>query len=407
MKKIIKLILFILFLGLFLNTPSFSYGQNEADQNEEIRGINKQISDQRDRIKKMQDQQEVYKGLVRQKQNEKASLNNQLSILNNRLAKAKLDIETVAMEIERTNLEIKKINLEIIDKNQQINKQKDHLTAILRLMQKQDQNSVLEILLLNNSFAEFMNQFKHLEDINSEVGNALEKLKGYLKELENQQQLIIKKNKELTKLKSQEEDKKISLINEQTNKIFILDQTKSSETEYQKLLKQAKAEQEQASAEIVNLEKVVRAKLSKIQNKKLEFNDSGFIWPVSKNTITAFFHDPDYPFRYIFEHPGVDIRASQGSVIKAAASGYVARAKDAGLGYSYIMIVHGNGLATVYGHVSKIYVAEDEYVVQGQAIGAVGGLPGTPGAGRLTTGSHLHFEIRLNGIPVDPMNYLP
>jgi murein DD-endopeptidase MepM/ murein hydrolase activator NlpD len=71
------------------------------------------------------------------------------------------------------------------------------------------------------------------------------------------------------------------------------------------------------------------------------------------------------------------------------------------------MIVHADGLATVYGHISKPLVAEEQYVTKGQNIALSGGMPGTAGAGNLTSGPHLHFEVRLNGIPVDPLNYMP
>ncbi len=387
--------------------PNFTYGQIEAEQNEEVRQINKDIQDKKDRIKKMQDQQAVYERLIKQKQGEKASLNNQLAILENRLAKAALDIESTQIEIDRTGLEIDKVNLEIKDKDDKISSQKEHIASVVRLMQKQDDKSTLEILLLNGTLNDFVSQVKYLEDINKEIGKSLETLKQYKKDLENQQKDLNGKKRELSGLKVQLEGKKVGLATEQDNKTYLLDQTKSSEREYQRLLKLAKAEQQQAEADIVSLEKIARAKLSKISGKALEFNDAGFIWPVPRNTITAYFHDPDYPFRYIFEHPAIDYRAGQGSTLRAAASGYVAIAKNAGRGYSYIMIVHGNGLATVYGHVSKIYVQTDEYVVQGQAIGLTGGMPGTNGAGSLTTGPHLHFEVRLNGVPVDPLEYLP
>lgn len=410
MKHLVKIIILFLLIGLLFNTPSFVLGQrdNEAGViNKEIKEINSEIGDKKSQIKKMQQKQKEYSEAIENKQAEKASLNNQLAILDNRLAKSKLDIEMVEIEIDRTELEIRKTDLEIENKNNEIDQEKNHITNVLRLLYKWDYVSSLEIMLLNDTLADFLSQVKYLEDINENLEDSLQVLRKLKKQLEREREILDKQNQELVNLKEELMEKKNKLTSEKDQKVYILAQTKQSEKEYQRLLEQAKKEQEQAAAEIFSLEKLVRAKLVELQGKKLEFNDRGFIWPVLKNVITAYFHDPDYPFRYIFEHPGIDIRAAQGTALKAAASGYVARAKNAGKGYSYIMIIHGDGLSTVYGHISKIYVQEDEYVVQGQTIGLTGGLPGTLGAGRLTTGPHLHFEIRLNGIPVDPLGYMP
>lgn len=411
-KKIINLKLLIIILMIFgfifNSTAIFVYGQdNDGEINSEIKSLNSEIQSKKEKIKNIQDQQEIYSENIKQKQKDQASLNNQLSILENRVAKAELDIESAEIEMDRINLEIKKVNIEIDDKNQEIEKEKEHIGNILKIIYKNDQKNTLEIILLNDSLVDFLNQMKYLEDVNEGIRESVEQLKKYKEQLEKDKLTLNEKNKDLLDLKENLKEKILALDDEKENKIFILDQVKNSEKEYQKWLLQAKQEEENAAAEIVSLEKTVRQKIENISGKKLEFNDNGLIWPVPKNIITATFHDPEYPFRYIFEHPGIDIRANQGTNLKTAASGYVARAKDAGKGYSYIMIIHGDGLSTVYGHVSKIYVEEDEYVVQGQSIGQSGGMPGTNGAGNLTTGPHLHFEVRLNGIPVNPLEYLP
>lgn len=411
-KILFCFILLIVSMCFFICNRNFVFSQsltnnNDDTSNAEIKDISNQIEVKKDLIKKKQDQRaELQKALIT-KQSEKADLANQLAIIDNRLEKSKIDIENTQMEVDKTNLEIKKVLIEIDDKNNEIENEKNNIADTMNLMYKQDGVSSLEIILLNKSLSDFLNQVKYLENINSEIKNSLNNLFDLKSQLEKEKISSEEKNKDLDKLKNELIDNKNKVEGEQQTKIFVLDQTKSSEQEYQRLIRLAKQEQQQASNEIINMEKSMREKLAQLSKDKLGFNDSGFNWPVTKNTVTSYFHDPDYPFRRVFEHPAVDIRASQGTPIRAAVSGYVATAKNAGMGYSYIMIVHGDGLSTVYGHVSKIYVSADEYVTQGQVIGASGGLPGTPGAGSLTTGAHLHFEVRLNGIPVNPLEYLP
>ena len=122
-------------------------------------------------------------------------------------------------------------------------------------------------------------------------------------------------------------------------------------------------------------------------------------WPVTGTITSPFGYRPN-PFGGGMEfHQGLDIAAPMGTTVTAAASGTVISAGWYGGYGNYILIDHGGGMATGYGHLSQIFVSSGQQVQRGQAIGAVG----STGA---STGPHLHFEVRMNGKPVDPAAYL-
>jgi murein DD-endopeptidase MepM/ murein hydrolase activator NlpD len=99
-------------------------------------------------------------------------------------------------------------------------------------------------------------------------------------------------------------------------------------------------------------------------------------------------------------HTGLDL-ASPATKITAAADGVVAAVGQGNTGYgNYVIIVHGGGLVTLYGHLSVTMATVGETVTQGQQIGVEGSTGNS-------TGVHLHFEVRVNGTPVDPSPYLP
>lgn len=356
-------------------------------------------------IEELKKQQDVYEKNIEIKRGEIISFNNHLDILENQLAKNKVKIEVTGTKISKNQLEQKNIKLQISEKEKKIEDHKGQLAEFIRFIYREDQRSYLEVLLLNDSLAEFLDQMKYSKGLQASLQGTLDKIQLVRDVLLVQKKDLENKKTDLDKLKKDMEEKRDNLEYQEELKTSLLAQTQGAEKKFRGLLIELRREREQANADIVALEQKMRIKLAKSREK---LSGTGvFSWPIAKNKVTAYFRDPDYPFRHIFEHSGIDIRARQGSSVKAALGGYVARAKDAGMGYSYIMIIHDAGLSTVYGHISKIMVQEGTYVSQGQIIGLSGGLPGTPGAGRLSTGPHLHFEVRLNGIPVDPLGYLP
>lgn len=132
-----------------------------------------------------------------------------------------------------------------------------------------------------------------------------------------------------------------------------------------------------------------------------------FVWPV-KGPITAGFLDALYVRIFGVPHKALDIAVKQGTPVRAATDGIVHKVREGGAkGYSYVLIGHRNGYATLYGHVSAFLVSAGDIVKAGQPIALSGGTPGTNGAGYMTTGAHVHFEVLREGVNVDPMTVLP
>jgi murein DD-endopeptidase MepM/ murein hydrolase activator NlpD len=158
------------------------------------------------------------------------------------------------------------------------------------------------------------------------------------------------------------------------------------------------AEERAEAEEIDSLVAVSGELAAKIQAAQAQSTDripsaAGLIWPVNASITSPF------GWRWGRMHQGIDLGAAYGAPIAAAAAGTVIYAGWLG-GYGNLTVIdHGGGLATAYGHQSRIAVGLGQQVAQGEIIGYIGSTGHS-------TGPHLHFEVRVNGQPVDPLGYL-
>lgn len=416
-----RLVWFLPGLFVIVSTASLVHAKpNSAELEAQLDQIQSDLSDKQDKYEELQGKIDVYEENLQSKQQEKVSLNSQIETLDQDIGLTEAEIEQTKVEIESLGLEINGLEIKINATEEDIDEKQDQIGILVRDLYDFDQKTYLEIALTNSTLSEFSTRVEYTETVNHEFETALNVLEDLKRQLKQEKG-------DLTEKKVAEEDKQAELVTRQESlegevdyKENLLTEVESDEAKFQQLISDIKNEQAQYNAEISSLEKSARQTLDKLNQANASDqkpsdggqgdalpSDFDPIWPVT-GIVTTTFHDPGYIFRSYFEHDAIDIAAPYGTDLKAADSGVVAIVKyDGTPSYAYIMIVHANNFATIYGHVSQVYVEPDQVVQKGQVIAAIGGLPGTPGAGSFTTGPHVHFGVRLNGIPVDPQLYLP
>jgi len=395
----------LFFLFVILNSTFFI---SSVHAQSSVLDLNTQIQDKKRAQQELQQKINDYSNKIRTTQKKAASLVNQINILEANISKAELEIRRKEIEAQQLALETQLVEQQIQDEERRMNNMLTDISKVLREIKRYDDRKYVEIVLAENSFSEVFDQLYYTERLANHLSRKLDEIKSIRGILDNNRTTLVTKQTEAEQKKEGLAIMQDAFEQEKRVKEALFGRTKSTEAEFRNLLEELRAAASSIDSEIVTLEKTIRQKLD-IADKLA--GDTGILsWPVAPiGGLSASFHDPDYPFRYLFEHGGVDIRTPQGTPIRAPASGYVAKVFNGGLGIrpSYVMLLHGNQLSTVFMHVSSIAVVPDTYVLRGDVIAYSGGRPRTPGAGRWTTGPHLHFETRINGVPVDPMGYLP
>ncbi|MFH1047386.1 MAG: peptidoglycan DD-metalloendopeptidase family protein [Patescibacteria group bacterium] len=386
--------------------PASQVSAETSSIREQIDEINSEVQRKKTEAEGLDDRISHYKDLIASKKLEQASLEDQVSLLENQIAKTEVGIDIAEQEVSSLELQVARLDGRIVEAEHKMGYERELLSTLARkLYRQQASRSTLDILLTHGTFADFFDELYSIVSLQRKMDETLQSIKELRVALGDERRQREDKLIGVSERKKQLEEARRELDDERSFRESLLNETKASELEYRYMLAELKREQNEADSEIAYLEKILREKID--LSDRFTEQVTVLSWPVEPTRgISATFHDAEYPYRHIFEHPGIDIRAYQGTPVRVAAAGIVARAKNAGMGYSYIMLIHNNDISTVYGHISRITVKEDTFVERGEVIGYSGGMPGTPGAGQLTTGPHLHFETRLRGIPVDPMQYM-
>ncbi len=369
----------------------------------EITQLQSEIQNRKAQIETINSKLEEYKKKINEYSKLASSLQNDIAILENETAMTQLDVAATQNAIEEENLHLAILDANIEDADTKLAREKNLLNNLLFEINKQDkQGGTFEMIIGARNFNDVFSAASELQSVNSDLKQTLVATKQTRDVLEDKK---LEREGRLAHLSDLQVDldSKIAQLDAKISAKEVLNtETRESELEYRVLMSELRQEQQGISQRINAIQQDIEAKLAASD----EGGDTTVIsWPVM-GRITTTFHDPTYPFRYLFEHGGLDIAVPQGTPIEAAAPGYVAWAQTGRQYGNYVMIIHSNGFATLYAHMSRIDVDVDQYVARGQIIGLSGGRPGTAGAG-FSTGPHVHFELRKNGIPVDPAPYLP
>ncbi len=358
------------------------------------------LSDKSGELQQLRKKIEEQERVLDSTRKRKVTLQNQIQILDQQIELSNLQLQALTRQIETTSAEMSRINGDLVGAEVEIFDSKKVLREAIKEAYVRKRVGLLEVLVGSSNLSEFMSQVEYITTIEGRITNTISILQDLNDTLSAKKGELEKADRDLKQLQASEQLEHGNLSVQQVSKEALLTDATLTEAEYQRRLEEAVVEQQKLESEIAQL-------AASSRRNALNQGKYSLLWPIPSRKVTAGFRDGDYVKRFKIPHNAIDVATPQGTPIKAPADAYVSRVKfDGSPAYSFVALDHGNGMLTVYGHVSAVSVSTGQFVTAGTVIGRTGATPGTTGAGWLTTGPHLHFEVWLNGAAQNPLTYL-
>lgn len=382
----------IIFVFLFSSCPQISLAKNKSLESK----IKKKVYQIKQKREKLYYQRRRLRILnIRER-----DIAQQLAQTQLQLKQARDSLDNVYLKLIKNQNQLRAIKKTLNKIQENLKNHSKNLSFRLRDIYENSQINYLSALIQADDFCDFLNRLDFLKSIVDSDFKLLANIK------QEERKYFIAKAKYEEKIQEN-----IALRKKLKEKETVL---VSLESKRRSLLRQVSQQRRSLSGYIVELEHSTRQLENQLQNLIRQrqqanirskatspYGGSGrFYWPCKSRYITSPFGWRTHPiYGRVKFHTGIDIAASYGSPIYAADSGVVIYSGWYG-GYGKTVIIdHGGGYSTLYGHCSALYVRKGQRVSQRQKIAAIGSTG-------ISTGPHLHFEVRQNGTPVNPRSKL-
>lgn len=358
------------------------------------------------------------KSELNEKKNDESAAKTQLEKINEQLYQVQSELDTIKANLAEINVQITQKEEEIKAEEEEIEAKDKLLKERMVALYEAGDTSYLDVLINSEDLLDFISGYSIMQTIVEADTNLINELEAKKLQLENDKSELEKNKQKVEALKKEQEIENAKLISIQKNKESEISKLSAEEKELQKQIDDYNAKMKQVENEISEIaRKEAEAAKKKNNNKSTGHVYTGgkLTWPCpGYSRISSYFgyrSSSSTGGVGSTNHKGIDMAASNGTNIVAAASGTVIKVSNTcshnnsgkcgcGGGFgNYVMISHGSGLVTLYAHCSSINISNGATVSAGQSIAKVGSTGNS-------TGPHLHFSVLLNGTYVNPAPYL-
>ena len=316
----------------------------------------------------------------------------ELQNINEKISQYELEIQELSLRTDDLRDSIEKLEERLSISEASYNEQKQMIEERMVTVYEAGETTYLDVLLSSRSLSEFIsNYYLVTEIIKFDV--------QILEDVERESRAIQANKKELERQREQLK----SARNNRERTAIVLENTKVIRNNYMSKLSGEEQKLQEAYDEYEQLIREIESEILMLAlaNLDSEYNGGIMAWPTPGYTrITSPFGMRVHPIDGLYKmHTGVDIAAPTGTPFIAVSDGIVVKAGWQGAYGNMVMVDHGGGVSTVYGHGTDILVTLGQEVKRGEPVMTIGSTG-------YSTGPHAHFEVRINGKTVDPLNYI-